>query len=102
MPAKQADLHTKDCIAQISLRNNSWVLRKFTIISYPPGNTGNNTVVMWLGPGMRRSFQFAGGTRVYAATRRQTEVVMSGRPLHDRPLLVVSCNDDGKVVSLIP
>lgn len=38
MPAKQADLHTKDCIAQISLRNNSWVLRKFTIISYPPGN----------------------------------------------------------------
>lgn len=90
------------CSARVALRNNSWLIRKFTIVSYPPGEKGNNTVVMILGPGMRRSFQFAEGTRVYAATSRQTDVVMSGKPLNDKPLLVVACKDDGRIVPLVP
>lgn len=90
------------CSARVTLRNNSWLIRKFTIVSYPPGEQRNNTVQVLLGPGMRRSFQFAEGTRVYAATPRQTDVVMSGKPLNDTPLLVVACKDDGRVVSLVP
>ncbi len=85
---------------RFSLRNNSWWFRKVAIITYEPNQEGNNTVVFLAGPGMSRRFVLPEGTRLYNASNKQVDVVMSGKALNDKPLLVVQRRDEGKIISL--
>lgn len=87
--------------ARISLRNNSWWFRKFTIITYRPGERENSAFVFRLAPGTWRNFWLPVGTRVYNATESQAATVMSGVPLSGQPTLTVTADDDGRTIPLV-
>jgi hypothetical protein len=87
--------------ARISLRNNSWWFRRFTIITYRPGERENSTFAFRLAPGTSRKFWLPVGTRVYNAAQSQVATVMSGLPLSDKPMLTVAASDDGRILPLV-
>lgn len=87
--------------ARISLRNNSWKFRRFTIITYRPGERENSTFSFRLVPGTSRNFWLPVGTRVYNASQRQVATVMSGQPLSGKPMLTVAASDDGRIFPLV-
>ncbi|OLY94028.1 hypothetical protein BUE76_20655 [Cnuella takakiae] len=106
VPAKESAAQLPDApasdLVRLSFRNNSWLFRKFTLVTYKPGADGNDATSLILAPGMRKSMQLTVGTRVYNASSKQVAVVMSGVQLRDKPLLVVSAKDAGAVVPLLP
>jgi hypothetical protein len=74
------------------IQNNSLLPRKLAIISYEPKDNGSNgTQIVMYAPFGKKSFRFPVGTRVYAATSDQVNVVMGGNSIRtDEPLLTVT------------
>lgn len=85
----------------VRLRNNSLLFRKVALVSYEPGETGNGTSIFWLVPyGVTRR-RFTAGTRLYLASNRQVETVMSGKRIdREAPFLEVRTDDEGQTFDL--
>lgn len=85
----------------ISLRNTSMLPKKFTVVSYQPGETGNGTNGFVLLPGSEKRLQFKEGTKLYLASNQQVDRVMSGQRIDaDTPFLTVKKQYDGKIFKL--
>lgn len=86
---------------KFNLKNSSWLPKKYTVISYQPGETGNGTNVFYLFPGFSKSFTFKAGTKVYLADQKQVGVVMSGSRIDDgQPFRVITKEDNKKTIAL--
>jgi len=85
----------------ISLKNNSILPQKITLISYQPGETGNGTRGFVLMPFASRKYSFTQGTKIYLAKQSQVDTVMSGGRLNDEPFLVIKQEDDGKSFKIL-
>ncbi|MFD2571057.1 GIN domain-containing protein [Spirosoma soli] len=88
-------------LVSIRFKNNSALPRTFTLISYAPGEEGNETNGFTLAPYANRQKQYPVGTTVYVATKDQVGVVMSGKRLSGKPFLTVDPGDDGRTVDLV-
>lgn len=114
---KKSILLTAICIMAISLslfaqepnnqtvkvifKNGTWYPKKYSFISYSPGETGNGTQAYWLFPGLSKTITYKVGTKVYLADQLQVNVVMSGKRIDNEiPFMVVKESDNDKVVSL--
>lgn len=84
----------------VRFRNNSIKFQKVALITYKPGEPGNSTNIFTIAPYAFTSRKFVVGTRVYFASDKQVGVVMSGKPLTDKPFLVVKKEDSGKVFNI--
>jgi hypothetical protein len=86
---------------KISLKNNSILPRKFTVITYQPSDNGSNgTTGFMLLPTASKDFEVEIGTRFYIADGGQIDTVMGGGKLSSTPFLTVKADDAGKVFSL--
>jgi hypothetical protein len=86
---------------KISLRNNSILPRKYTVITYQPSdNGGNGTSGITLMPTFSKSFEVEVGTRFYIADGSQIDTVMGGKKLTGTPFLTVKAEDNGKIFGL--
>lgn len=88
-------------LVTLRFENNSPLPRNFTLVSYAPGEPGNETNGFTLAPYANRQKQYPVGTAVYVATKEQIDLVMSGRRLQGKPLLTVKADDEGRMVKLI-
>ena len=86
---------------KISLRNNSPLPRKYTVITYQPSDNGSNgTQGFVLMPTFSKEFQLEVGTRLYIADGNQIDTVMGGQKLTGTPFLTVKAEDSGKIFGL--
>jgi hypothetical protein len=86
---------------KVIFKNSTWLPKKFTLISYAPGETGNSTFAPWLLPGFTKTIIYTVGTKVYLGTQQQVGIVMSGKRIdNDIPFLIVKESDNEKVISL--
>lgn len=92
--------HRNEQEIAIRLRNNSIRFRKVALITYKPGESGNSTTIFTMAPYTVTSRNFVIGTRVYIADDRQVDVVMSGKPLTDKPFITVRKDDRGKLFNI--
>jgi hypothetical protein len=87
---------------KFNLKNNSWLPKKYTLISYEPGNTGNGTIGFYLFPGFSKSFTFMPGTKIYLADQKQVGVVMSGSRIDEGPPFRIITKEDNKKTFALP
>ncbi|MCE7067176.1 GIN domain-containing protein [Dyadobacter sp. CY326] len=80
--------------------NGNAAARQITLISYAPGETGNETNGFTLAPNEKKEKQYRVGTRVYIASKNQVDLVMSGKELQDKPFLTVQESDQGRKIML--
>jgi hypothetical protein len=85
---------------EITLYNNSVLPHKFSMISYAPDETGNGTRVKTFLPFGSMKIKFKVGTKLYLATQRETDVVMSGSKLTGKPFKIIKEGDDKMRVNL--
>lgn len=86
---------------KVIFKNGTWLPKKYTFISYSPGETGNGTTGYWLLPGVKKTITYKVGTKVYLANQPQVNVVMSGKRIdNDIPFMIVKESDNDKVISL--
>jgi len=91
----------KEDDVKFNLKNSSWLPKKYTIISYQPGQTGNGTNGFYLFPGFSKSFTFKAGTKIYLADQKQVGVVMSGARIDDGPpFRIITKEDNRKTIAL--
>lgn len=86
----------------VRFQNNSFSVRRVALITYKPGETGNGTRIFPMMPFATTKEVYPVGTKVYFADDRQVDIVMSGRPLTDKPFLTVKAEDAGKTYKLLP
>jgi hypothetical protein len=85
----------------LHFRNNSIGFRKVALISYAPGETGNNASVFTLAPYASTRRSFPAGTRLYFADGKQVDQVMSGTSINaQKPFLVVQSGDQGETYDI--
>ncbi len=85
----------------VKLKNTSLLPKNVTVVSYQPGETGNGTNGIFLMPGTQKELQFKEGTKIYVATSKQVDTVMSGKRIDkSTPFLEVKKEDDNKVFKL--
>lgn len=81
----------------VILKNNSFLPKNVTVISYAPNETGNGTQGYWLLPGGTKQLKFKVGTKLYLANRKQVGTVMSGKRIDtDEPFLTVTKEDNNQ------
>ncbi len=85
---------------KFQFQNNSLLPRKVTLVSYKPSETGNGTESFMMAPFATRQKKYPIGTVIYVADSKQTNSVMRGKRLTDRPFLTVSVRDEGRTVKL--
>ena len=86
---------------KIIFKNGTWLPKKYSFISYSPGETGNGTYAYWLLPGLTKSINYKVGTKVYLVKQQQVNVVMSGKRIdNDVHFMIVKESDNKKVISL--
>ena len=84
-------------VITVKLQNSSFLPKKVTIITYQPGNDGNETLQVTMMPKAKKKLTYREGTKVYLADSRQVGVVMSGKRIDDdKPFLVIKKEDAGK------
>ncbi|MCU0334272.1 MAG: hypothetical protein MUF62_04380 [Chitinophagaceae bacterium] len=76
------------------LKNNSWLPRKYSLISYEKDASWNNAQTFFLLPGTSKRLRFPVGTRLYLANQQQVNTVMSGGRLDTPPWHVVAKTDE--------
>ena len=82
---------------KFSIKNSSLLPKKVTIISYAPGESKNGTEQITMWPKSVKALSFKEGTRVYLASSKQVDLVMSGKRIdQDKPFLVVKKENEGK------
>lgn len=75
---------------KIKIKNNSFLPKKCTLISYTPGDQGNGTQGYWLLPKGSKEFSFKEGTKIFLANQKQVDNVMAGKRIDtDKPFLIV-------------
>ncbi len=80
-----------------SLKNNSLLPAKVTVVSYRPNETGNGTNSFLMIPFGTKKFRFPAGTKIYLADSNQVNTVMSGNKISDQiPFLIVKKEDNNK------
>lgn len=81
----------------VILKNNSFLPKNVTVISYAPNETGNGTQGYWLLPGGTKQLKFKVGTKLYLANRKQVGTVMSGKRIDaEKPFLIVTKEDNNQ------
>lgn len=80
--------------------NTNTSSQQFTLISYAPGESGNETNGFSLAPNEKKEKQYVVGTKVYLADKQQIDLVMGGKMLQGKPLLTVQASDEGRKVLL--
>jgi hypothetical protein len=86
---------------KVIFKNGTWLPKKYSFISYSPGETGNGTYAYWLLPGLTKIITYKVGTKVYLANQPQVNVVMSGKRIDNEiPFMVVKSSDNDKVIAL--
>ncbi len=84
-------------LTRFSLKNNSMLPAKISLISYNPYEKGNGTIQFMLIPLGSKSFKFPEGTKIYLANNDQVNTVMSGEKIADQPpFLIVKKEDEGR------
>ena len=84
-----------------TLKNNSMLPTKLTVISYRPDETGNGTSGLFLWSYGTKTLQFPAGTKIYLASSAQVNTVMSGAKISDQPpFLTVKKEDADKVFKI--
>ena len=82
----------------ITLKNNSLLPKKCTVISYSPGENGNGTQVLWVLPNATKKLSFKECTKLYLANKTQVNTVMSGKIIDkSQPFLTVKKEDNNQV-----
>ncbi|MBD0260786.1 MAG: hypothetical protein ICV83_34130 [Cytophagales bacterium] len=85
----------------LHFRNNRIGFRKVALISYAPGETGNDASVFTLAPYASTRRSFPAGTRIYFADGKQVDQVMSGKSINgQKPFLVVAPEDHGETFDI--
>ncbi len=85
----------------IYLKNAALYPKKYTVVTYKPGETGNGTNSGYWLPGLKKRNVFPDGTKIYLATPAQVDIVMSGNSIvSQEPFLVVSKKDQNKTFLL--
>jgi hypothetical protein len=88
-------------LVKMTFKNSSWLPKKFSLISYAPGESGNSTYAYWLLPGFSKTITYSVGTKVYVSNQKQVNLVMSGKRIdNDTPFLIVKESDNDKIISL--
>ncbi|MDP1843203.1 MAG: hypothetical protein Q8K64_07250 [Sediminibacterium sp.] len=86
---------------KVIFKNGTWLPKKYTFITYSPGETGNGTTGYWFLPGFKKTITYKVGTKIYLANQPQVNVVMSGKRIdNDIPFMIVKESDNDKVISL--
>ena len=81
---------------KIKLKNSSLLPKRITIISYQPGDEGNGTEQITMAPRAEKTLVFREGTKLYVASTKQVDIVMSGKRIdQDKPFLIVKREDAG-------
>lgn len=80
--------------------NDNASSQQFTLISYAPGESGNETNGFSLAAKERKEKQYVVGTKVYLTTKEQIDLVMGGKALQGKPFLTVQASDEGRNVLL--
>lgn len=85
----------------VRFRNNSFTFKRIALISYKPDEIGNGTSIFTMMPFTTTKAAYPVGTRVYVAHAgdpddNQVDIVMSGKPLTNKPFLIVNEKDAGK------
>jgi hypothetical protein len=101
VPNQPSQTESSQKLVTLSFENNSPLPRTFTLVSYAPGEPGNETNGFTLAPYANRQKQYPVGTAVYVATKDQVDIVMSGRRLQGKPFITVNADDEGRLVKLI-
>jgi hypothetical protein len=84
-----------------TLKNNSLLPAKLTVISYRPDETGNGTNGFLLWPYGTKTLKFPVGSKIYLASSGQVNTVMSGAKISDQPpFLTVKKEDADKVFKI--
>lgn len=79
----------------VLLRNNSFLPHRIALITYRPDETGNGTTIGMFWPLGIRKVNVPPGTKLYLATPKQVDLVMSGKRIdRDKPFLTVQQTDN--------
>lgn len=85
----------------IWLKNNTFLPKKVTVISYGPFQSGQTTEVITLLPGQKIRRKYLLGTKLYLADKEQVEAVKSGERLDEQePFLLVRVRDKDTIYKL--
>ena len=88
-------------LVEFSLKNNSLIPRKYVIITYRPDKLGNQTRMPFFLPFAKRKFRLPVGSKVYAPSQQQVDIVMSGASIrNDPPLVLVEEGTAGKAIKI--
>ena len=87
-------------LVTLTFVNGHTTSQQVTLISYAPTETGNETNGFTLAPNEKKQKQYLTGTKVYIATKKQVDLVMSGKVLQDKPFLTVQPGDEGRKIML--
>ena len=102
-PAENAAVEQEAAVEYVSfkLKNNSLLPSKVTVISYRPDEQGNGTTAFVLIPYGTRTYRFPVGTKIYLASQKQVNTVMSGAGISDQPpFLIVKKSDHKKTFNI--
>lgn len=80
--------------------NNSILPKKYTFVSYWPGNDSNATEGKLLAPFGKKTFTDVVGTQIYLADNKEISVVMSGKRIKSKPFWVLKPSDNNKTINL--
>ncbi|MEL7250555.1 MAG: DoxX family protein [Bacteroidota bacterium] len=84
------DFATAETIS-FKLKNNSLLPKKIVLIIYRPDEQGNQTRMPFFLPFGKRKYELPVGSKVFAATQKQIDTVMSGASIQNAtPLVLVT------------
>ncbi len=88
-------------MVNVKFRNNSFMPKKVTFISYSPNEQGNATISYLIMPGFSKTIKYTEGTKVYIANKAQVGTVMNGKRIdNQQAFLFVKKAGSNKVVKL--
>lgn len=94
-------LKSEPPLVSFKIKNNGLLPTKVTVISYRPDETGNGTSGYFIPSYGSKTLRFPVGTKIYIASSKQVNTVMSGALISDQPpFLVVKKADAGKSFNL--
>jgi hypothetical protein len=85
---------------KVTFVNNSILPKKYTFVSYWPGNDSNATEGKLLAPYGKKTFTDVVGTQIYLANDKEISVVMSGKRIKSKPFWVIRPSDNNKTFNL--
>ncbi len=84
----------------VTFVNNSILPKKYTFVSYRPGNDSNATEGKLLAPYRKKTFTDVVGTQIYMANDKEISVVMSGKRIKSKPFWVLKPSDNNTTINL--